>query len=183
MGGVGGADGAVGGVVVCANRAMGLAILLVVVVLVDERVLVVGAEGILGGLLDVVAGVREVFKWRARVLTEVPSCVTGDCGGAEPEEPVIFVSLAGSLRWCGYEITYHMITPNPTAVLFMVHAFSASPVPAGKSAHPPLAFILSSFSFFSPSEMPPFVYAATETNAANQRSCFFFFFSVRNHSL
>lgn len=181
MGRVGGADGAMGGVVVCADWTVGLAIFFVFfAVLVDERVLVVGAEGILGGFLDVVAGVREIFKRRARVLAEVPSCVTGDCGGAEPEEPVIFVSLAGSLRWCGYETTYHMITPNPTAVLFMVHAFSASPVPAGKSAHPPLAFILSSFSFFSPSEMPPFVYAATETNAANQRSCFF---SVRNRSL
>jgi hypothetical protein len=66
MGRVRGADGAVGGIVVCADRTVGLAVFLVVVaVLVDERVLVVRAEGILGSFLDVVAGVREVFKRRA----------------------------------------------------------------------------------------------------------------------
>ena len=56
-------------------------------VLVDERVLVVAGEGILGGFLDVVRRSREIFEGRNRVALEVPRAVDGDCACNEPENP------------------------------------------------------------------------------------------------
>jgi hypothetical protein len=62
-----------------------------------------------------------------------------------------------------------MKTPNPMLDLFILQAFSVSPVPALKTAHPPSFLSFESVSLDSPAEIPLFVYTASATKAANQK--------------